>query len=150
MGRSQVKPTARIKRAQLVGGANLFTDKVLEELMSLKPRRITLAARFLLLALILPLASCNRSATPEKPSISVFATPDDASNALLAAAKSGDHDALLAIFGPDSEELIHSGDAVQDKNTAELFVKGYGMMHRWRRMPDDAQILLVGPDNFPF
>src|SRR5271168_619179 len=150
MGRSQVKPTARIKRAQLVGGANLFTDKVLEELMSLKPRRITLAARFLLLALILPLASCNRSATPEKPSISVFASPDDASNALLAAAKSGDQNAVMAIFGPDSKSVVFSGDPVQDKNAAAAFAARYGVMHRWRKMPDGAQILLVGADNFPF
>ena len=46
--------------------------------------------------------------------------------------------------------LRRAGDPVQDKNTVDLFVKGYGMMHRWRTMPDDAQILLVGPDNFPF
>ena len=24
------------------------------------------------------------------------------------------------------------------------------MMHRWRKMPDGAKILLVGADNFPF
>ncbi len=87
---------------------------------------------------------------PEKPSISVFASPDDAGNALLAAAKSGDQNALLAIFGPDSKEIIFSGDAVQDKNAADAFVAGYGVMHRWRKMPDGAQILLVGADNFPF
>jgi hypothetical protein len=80
----------------------------------------------------------------------VFASPDDASNALLAAAKSGDQNALLAIFGPDSKEVIYSGDSVQDKNAADAFVAGYGVMHRWRNMPDGAQILLVGADNFPF
>jgi len=117
--------------------------------MSLKHRRIAFTIHLLLLVIILPLTACKKP-EPEKPSISVFASPDDASNALLAAAKSGDQNALLAIFGPDSKELINSGDAVQDKNTAELFVKGYGMMHRWRKMPDDSQILLVGPDNFPF
>ena len=80
----------------------------------------------------------------------MFASPDDASNALLAAAKSGDQNALLAIFGPDSKELIYSGDPVQDKNIGNAFVAGYGVMHRWRKMPDGAQILLVGADNFPF
>ena len=79
----------------------------------------------------------------------MFASPDDAGNALLAAAKSGDQNALLAIFGPDSKEIIFSGDAVQDKNVADAFVAGYGAMHRWRKMPDGAQILLVGADNFP-
>jgi hypothetical protein len=118
--------------------------------MSLKHRRITLTIRLMLMGLMIPLAACKRSENPEKPSISVFAAPDDASNALLAAAKSGDQNALLAIFGPDSKELIFSGDPVQDKNTKDAFVAGYGVMHRWRNMPDGAQILLVGADNFPF
>ena len=118
--------------------------------MSLKHGRTTLTIRLLLLAFIIPLAACKKSETPEKPSISVFATPEDAASALLAAAKSSDQNALIAIFGPDSKELINSGDAVQDKNTANAFVAGYAEMHRWRKMPDDAQMLLVGADNFPF
>ena len=118
--------------------------------MSLKHRRITFTIRLMLMGLMIPLTACKKSENPEKPSISVFATPDDASNALLTAAKSDDQNALFSIFGPDSKELIVSGDPVQDKNATAAFVKGYGMMHRWRTMLDGAQILLVGPDNFPF
>jgi hypothetical protein len=114
--------------------------------MSLKPSRIALTARLLLLALVIPLAACKSN----KPSIRVFATPDDAGNALQAAAKSSDQTALLAIFGPDSKEVISSGDAVQDKNTVAAFAAAYDVMHRWRKMPAGDQILLVGPDNFPF
>jgi len=80
----------------------------------------------------------------------VFATPEDAGTALLQAAKSRNQTALLAIFGPDSKELIYSGDAVEDKNVVDAFSAGYEVMHRWRRMGDGAQILLVGADNFPF
>ena len=115
--------------------------------MSLKIRSVALTMCLMLLTLIIPAISCNRS---EKPSIRVFASPDEASNALLAAAKSGDQNALLAIFGPDSKEVIYSGDAVQDKNTATAFAAGYGVMHRWRNMPDGTQMLMVGADNFPF
>jgi hypothetical protein len=115
--------------------------------MSHKNRRIAFTVRLLLLALFIPLTACKKS---EKPSISVFASPDDAGNALLTAAKSGDQNALLAIFGPDSKEIISSGDAVQDKTVTDAFVEGYGVMHRWRKMPDDSQMLLVGADNFPF
>jgi len=115
--------------------------------MSLKPNRIAFTARFLLLALIIPLAAFHKSDTP---SAEVFASPDDASNALMAAAKAGDQNALLAIFGPDSKDLLVSGDPVQDKNTKERFVTGYEVMHRWREMPDGSQTLLVGADNFPF
>jgi hypothetical protein len=101
----------------------------------------------IVLTLIIALAACTKT---EKPRFSVFASPDDAGTALLAAAKSGDQNALLEIFGPDSKELISSGDPVQDKNLVDAFVAGYGVMHRWRKMADGSQILLVGADNFPF
>ncbi|HEY6304544.1 MAG TPA: DUF2950 domain-containing protein [Terriglobales bacterium] len=108
---------------------------------------IAISVRFLLLALIVSLAACNKS---EKPSVAVFASPDDAGNGLLQAAKSGDLNAVLAIFGPDSKQIIFSGDPVQDKSTVDKFVASYGVMHRWRKMPDDAQVLLIGADNFVF
>ena len=115
--------------------------------MTPKPCRVALTARLLLLTIVIPLAACHKS---EKPAIKLFATPDDAANALLAAARSGDQAELLAIFGPDSKELISSGDAVQDKNSGDAFVKRYDVMHRWRNLGGGAQMLLVGADNFPF
>jgi DUF2950 family protein len=115
--------------------------------MSLKTRRIAATTRFLLVALIIPLAACSKS---YKPSYRVFASPDDAGNGLLEAAKSGDPKAVLAIFGPESKEIVFSGDAAQDKATVDAFVAAYGVMHRWRKMPDEAQILLIGADNFAF
>src|SRR5271156_6947609 len=115
--------------------------------MSLKSRSIVFSGRLLLLALVISLAACKKA---DKPSISAFTSPDDAGSALLAAAKSGDQNALLAIFGPNSKEIISSGDAVQDKNVADAFTVGYDVMHRWRKMPDDGQVLLIGADNFPF
>jgi hypothetical protein len=73
-----------------------LTAEVLEDGMLLKHRRIAFTIRLLLVALVVvPLAACKKSENPEKPSISVFASPDDASNALLVAAKSGDQNALL-------------------------------------------------------
>lgn len=118
--------------------------------MSLKYRGFTVTIWLLVLTIILPIAGCSKSETPEKPSLSVFASPEDAGNALLAAAKAGDQKTALAIFGPDAKEIIYSGDAVQDKNAANLFATGYEVMHRWRKMQDGTQVLLVGPSNFPF
>jgi hypothetical protein len=115
--------------------------------MSLAVRRITITARFIILMLVLALIACQKT---DKPSSRVFASPDEAGNGLLEAAKSGDQNALLAIFGPDSKEIIFSGDATQDKATVDAFVTAYGVMHRWRKMPDEAQILLIGADNFAF
>ena len=111
-------------------------------------RGIGLSTGLLLLAINMGLAGCGKS---NKPSATGFATPDDAANALIAAANSGNRTAAaLAIFGPDSKDLISSGDPVQDKEAIDAFVARYDVMHRWRRMPDDNQMLLVGADNFPF
>jgi hypothetical protein len=115
--------------------------------MSRATRGIAITSRLILLGLFISFVGCNKAA---KPSYQVFASPDDAGNGLLAAAKSGDPNTILAVFGPDSKDIILSGDPVKDKNTASLFAAAYGVMHRWRKMPDDSQILLIGADNFAF
>jgi Protein of unknown function (DUF2950) len=117
--------------------------------MSLENRRVAATnwLLFLALAILLSLAACSK---PAKPSYRVFATPEEAGNVLLDAAKSGDQNAVLAVFGPDSKEIVFSGDAVQDKTVADAFVAAYGVMHRWRKMADGSQTLLVGADNFAF
>src|SRR5580693_923451 len=115
--------------------------------MSRATRAIAITSRLILLGLFTSFVGCNKTA---KPSYQVFASPDDAGNGLLAAANSGDPNTILAVFGPDSKDVILSGDPVQDKNTASLFAAAYGVMHRWRKMPDDSQILLIGADNFAF
>jgi hypothetical protein len=113
-------------------------------------RRTIVTARLLFLVLIVSVLSfvaCNKS---NKPSYRQFASPDDAGNGLIQAAKSGDQNAILAIFGPDSKAIISSGDAVEDKAAVAAFVTGYEQMHRWRKMPDGAEVLLIGAQNFPF
>jgi hypothetical protein len=119
--------------------------------------RTTGIAQFVFLALVIIVGACSKPDKPAiehaavaMPSLKVFASPDVAGNGLLDAAKSGDQNALLAIFGPESKELILSGDAVQDKATIDAFVAAFGIMHRWRKIPGDAQVLLIGADNFPF
>jgi hypothetical protein len=112
-----------------------------------KTRKISIASQVLLLALVITLAACTKY---EKPSVTTFASPDDAGNGLLQAAKSGDQNAVLAIFGPDSKPIIYSGDPAQDKATAGAFGAAYQRMHRWRKLSDDSQILLIGADNFAF
>jgi hypothetical protein len=99
-----------------------------------------------LLILALVWLACNS----HKPEVSGYATPDDAAKALISAAKAGDQNALLAIFGPQSKDLLYSGDTVEDKNAVTAFVSRYDAMHRWRKMEDGSQVLVVGADNFPF
>jgi len=110
--------------------------------MSLKVRLL------LLLTLVISVWGCGSKS--EKPSVRVFATPEDAGNAVQAAAQSGDRAAIMAIFGPDVKELLFSGDPVEDKNTVSQFVAAYGAMHRWRKLVDGSEMLMVGATNFPF
>lgn len=115
--------------------------------MSLKASSVAIAARMLILGLITSLVACGKT---EKPSVRTFASSDEAGTALLEAAKSGDQNTLLAIFGPKAKQILYSGDATEDKAAVDGFVAAYPVMHRWRKMDDGAQILLVGADNFPF
>jgi hypothetical protein len=116
--------------------------------MSLKSRRISLKIPLLFLALTVLVVACKKEEKP--PELGVYASPDAAAAALDTAVKAGDINALVTIFGPDSKQLILSGDDVQDKNAASEFAARYDVMHRWRKMPDDSQTLIVGADNFPF
>lgn len=111
------------------------------------PYRFHSGSLTVFMALAISLTGCGKS---EKPAIKTFATPESADAALFAAAKADNQTALLAIFGPNSKEIIFSGDPVEDKNAVQSFVARYGAMHRWRNFKDGSQILLVGADNFPF
>jgi len=99
--------------------------------------------------LTISLISCNRSDT-SKAAQKTFASPADAGAAFLEAAKSGDQDVLLAIFGPGGKDVLFSGDAVKDKNALQDFVAAYGQMNRWREIKPGGEILYVGADNYPF
>ena len=105
-----------------------------------------------LFSLVAFLAACSNS---EKPAATeagpkTFATPEDAGKALATAVKSDDRNALLAIFGQGSADLIFSGDAAQDKLTFEHFTTAYETMNRWRKQTDASEVLFVGADNNPF
>jgi hypothetical protein len=111
-----------------------------------------LAIFTVLLVLIVWLASCNKSenARPEKSVQKTFASPAEAGTAFLEAAKSGDQAALLAIFGPDSKDVLFSGDVVKDNAALQDFVAAYNQMHRWREIKVGGEMLYIGADNHPF
>ncbi|HSY66487.1 MAG TPA: DUF2950 family protein [Terriglobales bacterium] len=79
-----------------------------------------------------------------------FASPDDAGKSLFDAAKSGNQDAVLAIFGPANKGLISTGDAAEDKASLAGFAQAYQVMNRWRKLGDGSELLLVGADNQAF
>ena len=106
-----------------------------------------------LLALIFSMACTKQekpAETPTQAAPKTFGSPDDAAKALADAAKSGNRDTMLAIFGPGSAEIIYSGDAEADKAAFAGFVSDYDAMHRWRKLDDGSELLLTGTDNKTF
>ena len=52
-----------------------------------------------------------------------FATADEAARAMVDAARADDAAALLALFGPEGEPLVSSGDPVRDRSERRRFAE---------------------------
>ena len=66
----------------------------------------------------------SQAATPSTASgPKAFDTPQQAAGAFIKAAAAYDVPELMAILGPDGEDLFESADPVQDKNNALAFAK---------------------------
>jgi hypothetical protein len=77
-----------------------------------------------------------------------FDTAMHAVRALVAAAQSNDIARLRAIFGPDSDGLVESGDPVADKRDRANFVKAYHAKHVLLAEGADRRLLAVGVRDF--
>src|SRR5215469_5892259 len=121
----------------------------MECLNRLIEKQLMVIAFFLAVTAAIGLAGCQKSEqAPGGPK--TFASPVAAGSAVYEAAKAGDTNALLAIFGPNASELIISGDPVQDKAGRDKFVADYDQMNRWGRLPSGGRVLSVGAENYPF
>lgn len=101
------------------------------------------------IALVWMLASIGATIAAEAKQ-KAFATPEEAARGLIAAAKTGDTKALLAILGADAKSIVSSGDAVADKAGRERFVQYYEEANKLEKAGDDKLILSIGKDNWPF
>jgi hypothetical protein len=78
-----------------------------------------------------------------------FASAEDASKALVAAAKSNDEKAMREILGPDGKQIVSSGDDAEDADDRASFVQKYQEMHRLVKEPDGTTTLYIGAENWP-
>ena len=80
-----------------------------------------------------------------------YATPDEAKDALSAAASKG-LEAVRAVLGAGAQDVIHTGDPVQDKNLLDRF--NQRVREKMSIMPDamnpDRALILAGDDEWPF
>jgi hypothetical protein len=78
-----------------------------------------------------------------------FASPEDASRALLTAVQKHDQQAETKILGAGSD-LLSSDDKIQDTLDRERFVQKYQEMHRLVLEPGGVTVLYIGAENWPF
>jgi len=102
------------------------------------------AAVALWLSALFPAAAAAQQANQK-----TFSSAEDATKALVDAARNDDEKALIAILGPEAKEIVSSGDATQDDQNRDTFVKRYEEMHRLVREPDSTTTLYVGAENWP-
>lgn len=78
-----------------------------------------------------------------------FSTPEDAVQALVAAAKADDAAQLLSILGPEGKQLVFSGDEVQDRDRLERFARAYDEKNQVVKESGKKAVLEVGNDGWP-
>jgi len=78
----------------------------------------------------------------------LFATPQEAVQALVQAVKTADQEKLFAIYGPEREKLL-SGDAVQNANALKGFGEQLEKGAALEKVDDANYTLLVGEDRWP-
>ncbi len=79
-----------------------------------------------------------------------FASPEAAADALFAADRTNDKNALLAIFGPGGGKLVRSGDPVADRDGRARFAAAYGEKHAIAQEGADKAVLVIGKEEWPF
>ena len=107
------------------------------------PRRISLAVALVAFAAL-------RAPAADPSTQTKFPQPEDAMRALVAAVRADDRAKLTAILGPDSEDLISSGDPIDDKAQARRFAEKATQRTTFETLDSGAVIAHVGSDEWPF
>jgi hypothetical protein len=95
-------------------------------------------------AIVAPAPAALAAAKAKPAAQKSFASPEAAVDALVAAAKAHEGNALLAILGPASKPIIQSGDPVLDQQVVDHFVEGYEAAHAITRDGDARATLVTG------
>ena len=137
----------------------MTTHNVFKEftMLSISAMRFVSGALIAAVVLVLPVHAADpapKTAADKQKSVApkqrTYGSPEEAVQALVAAAKAADGKAMIAILGSGSKPLIESGDAVSDKERRARFVSSYEMASKLERSSDTKVILTTGKDAWPF
>lgn len=98
-------------------------------------------------AAVLALVGLTVAAGPAPPAS--FDSADAAVAALVQAAQADNAARLLAILGPGSASLVHSGDATSDAAERHRFLDAYSAKHELVADGDTRMVLHVGENDWP-
>ncbi len=81
-----------------------------------------------------------------------FDSPEAAAQALIDATSNNDAAALSALFGPNGNTILTSGDPQQDKTEREEFAQSAARKHQLEpsSLNSNVRILVVGDQDWPF
>src|SRR5688572_3542573 len=106
-----------------------------------------------ILAMALPVAAqVTTGQTSPTAKGKKFASAEDAAKALIEAADKFDETALAEVLGPDSYDIIHTGEPARDRQVAKEFATLAGLKTHIAVQPNNSRLafLAIGEDEWPF
>src|SRR5215510_12888717 len=79
-----------------------------------------------------------------------FKTAQEAVDALVSAAKTGDRKAVLTVLGRDGADIVSSGDPIADASARNRVVEAYDAKHQVVMEGTDKAVLVIGREDWPF
>jgi len=99
--------------------------------------------------LVLGLAYAPTAGAAPQQAQQSYATPDEAAAALANAARSHEQAALHAVFGPEGDRLLSSGDRYADEEQLRRFAAAYDEKHTLEPQGSGRMVLEVGNNDWP-
>ena len=111
-----------------------------------------LAASVLTIFLMAPLVTAQTTVQSSTAKVRKFTTAQEAARALIEAAEKFDETALVEILGPDSYDIIHTGEPARDRQVAKEFASLAGVKTHIAVQPNNSRLayLAIGEDDWPF
>jgi len=121
--------------------SNLFSQRLLA----------TAVTASLTLTLVLIVVSRAGGQTTAVAAAKTFATPEEAANSLIDAAEKYDEVALTEVLGPDSYDIIHTGEPARDNEKCKEFAaQARAKMSVEVNKTKTRATMVVGDEDWPF
>ena len=91
--------------------------------------------------------ACNRESPPK---YRTFATPDEAVKALTTAVKAKQLEEVVAIFGPEGQDLVDSSDPVVARRNRDIFLAAMAERSHLESPDASTRVLVIGNEDWPF